>query len=241
VLETFYPGSYQALADTFARIQDESLTFTPVGSTSPTTLGMQPKSIVENFDKYGRMNAMLGTESSQLNANPATSTAIGFHYADPSTETLVWGQPQIWKITHNGVDTHSIHIHRLNFPLIHRVGWDGMVNPPDPNERGWEETIRMNPLEDVFVAVKVVRPKLPFAVPDSIRLLDSTMPPGSTMEFTGKDAQGNPITVGNTLVNFGWEFMWHCHLLGHEDNDMMRTVRAVGTPPVRPLELLLLQ
>ena len=24
------------------------------------------------------------------------------------------------------------------------------------------------------------------------------------------------------MYNFGWEYVWHCHLLGHEENDMMR-------------------
>ena len=61
VPETFYPGPYQAATDTFGHIQDESLTFTPVCS-QPTTMAVAPKSIIELFDNYGRMNAMLGTE-----------------------------------------------------------------------------------------------------------------------------------------------------------------------------------
>ena len=55
---------------------------------------------------------------------------------------------QIWKITHNGVDTHPIHFHLFNVQVINRVGWDGTIRPPDPNELGWKETVRMNPLED---------------------------------------------------------------------------------------------
>ena len=31
---------------------------------------------------------------------------------------------QIWKITHNGVDTHTIHVHLFNAQLINRVAWD---------------------------------------------------------------------------------------------------------------------
>jgi hypothetical protein len=44
----------------------------------------------------------------------------------------------------------------------------------------------------------------------------------------------NPITVINQMYNFGWEYVWHCHLLGHEENDMMRpmvfTVQPVAIP-----------
>jgi hypothetical protein len=28
--------------------------------------------------------------------------------------------------------------------------------------------------------------------------------------------------VNSTGVNFGWEYVWHCHILGHEENDLMR-------------------
>jgi hypothetical protein len=31
-------------------------------------------------------------------------------------------------------------------------------------------------------------------------------------------------------VNLGWEYVWHCHLLGHEENDMMRPVDFQGSP-----------
>ena len=24
------------------------------------------------------------------------------------------------------------------------------------------------------------------------------------------------------MYNFGWEYMWHCHILSHEEMDMMR-------------------
>ena len=26
------------------------------------------------------------------------------------------------------------------------------------------------------------------------------------------------------MTNFGWEYVWHCHILGHEENDMMRPI-----------------
>jgi hypothetical protein len=40
--------------------------------------------------------------------------------------------------------------------------------------------------------------------------------------MTGQSLTGNPMPVSNVMTNFGWEYVWHCHLLGHEENDMMR-------------------
>ena len=34
----------------------------------------------------------------------------------------------------------------------------------------------------------------------------------------------------NQLVNFGWEYVYHCHILSHEEMDMMRPV-SVALPP----------
>jgi FtsP/CotA-like multicopper oxidase with cupredoxin domain len=210
------------------------------------TINFQPKSIIEDFDaSYGRMNAMLGVEIPLTTA--LTNTAIPFYDTDPATEiikasdaatsigTLADGT-QIWKITHNGVDTHAIHWHMFNVQVINRVGWDGAVRPPDANELGWKDTVRMSPLEDVIVALRPILPNLPplpvWDLPNSIRALDVTAPIGSAMpnEFHNTDPINEPATVTNQLVNFGWEYVWHCHLLGHEENIMMRPM-IIGVAP----------
>jgi len=228
VYNTTYP-------DTYSTIQATSLTYTPAGSGSPITVPILAKTIQELFElNYGRMNATLGTELPLTNFNTQTTIPLG--YVDPPTEIMADGQPQLWKVTHNGVDTHAIHFHLFNVQVINRVGWDGAIRPPDANELGWKETVRMNPLEDVIVAIKPVLPtNLPFAVPDNIRLLDPTTPAGSTGQFTAVDPfTNNPTAIQNALYNFGAEYVWHCHLLGHEENDMMRPI-VVRQPTVAPV------
>ena len=37
----------------------------------------------------------------------------------------------------------------------------------------------------------------------------------------------------NHYVNFGWEYVLHCHILSHEEMDMMRT-QAVAVDPAAP-------
>ena len=199
-------------------------------------MAMQPKTIQELFDDYGRMNATLGVELPFTTSLIQTTIPLG--YMDPVTEIFNDGETQLWKVTHNGVDTHGIHFHLVNVQVVNRVGWDGMIRPPDPNELGWKDTVRMNPLEDVIVALKAVTPTLPFPLPDSIRPLAPHLPLGSTMGFMGVDPlTGNPMAVSNVVANFGWEYMWHCHLLGHEENDMMRAI-VVKVPPPAPSNLV---
>jgi FtsP/CotA-like multicopper oxidase with cupredoxin domain len=248
-----YNAAYNANfpADAYVRIQDTSLAFTPIGATTPITMQLQPKAIQELFEvEYGRMNATLGVELPFSNMQIQTTLPLGF--VDPATEIITNTDPslstafigtaadgtQIWKITHNGVDTHAIHVHLFNVQVINRVGWDGAIRPPDPNELGWKETVRMNPLEDAIVALRPIIPTLPFTLPNSYRPMDEARSLGTTGSlFFNADPNNNPVTVINSVVNFGWEYVWHCHLLGHEENDMMRPM-IIAVTPVTPTNLV---
>jgi FtsP/CotA-like multicopper oxidase with cupredoxin domain len=206
-------------------------------ATLATAMAMQPKTIQELFDPLGRMNSTLGVEVPFTSA--AVQTTIPYGFVDPATEVIPDGTTQLWKITHNGVDTHAIHFHLFNVQVVNRIGWDGGIKPPWPEELGWKETVKMNPLEDIVVAFKAKVPTVPAAMgslPDNIRLLDTANPVGSTVGFFGVDPNGNPVTVVNQLADFGHEYTWHCHLLGHEENDMMRPL-SVAVPPVAPSNL----
>jgi FtsP/CotA-like multicopper oxidase with cupredoxin domain len=184
------------------------------------TISMQPKAIQELFDpEYGRMNALLGVEIS--NTTGINQTTIPYADIDPPTEVLtnsisgtaigtLGDGTQIWKITHNGVDTHAIHWHMFDVQVINRVGWDGAVKPPDANEIGWKDTVRMNPLEDVIVAIRPIVPTVPFGLPNSIRPLDPSMPTGADLRIGAQtaglvDPLNNPVTVPNQLINYGYE------------------------------------
>ena len=184
---------------------------------------------------YGRMNATFGIELPNTNASIQTTIPYGF--ADPPTEKIQFNVQavgpvrndgtQIWKVTHNGVDVHSVHIHLMQIQLLNRVGWDGMITPPEPSEFGWKETMKFHPLQDTFVAMRAVPPPMKTcAVPNSIRNYDTTMMSGmsSTTAFTNIGIDGAPITITNDSFDYGHEYMWHCHILGHEENDMMRPI-----------------
>jgi FtsP/CotA-like multicopper oxidase with cupredoxin domain len=252
VPEPSYPpasGGYSA-TPSYALISDASLTFYPIGSNTPVTFNDERKAIQELFTlDYGRMNATLGVELPLTNF--LTQTTIPLGYIDPPTEVIKQGDTQFWKITHNGVDTHFIHFHMFNVQVINRMAWDGTKRPPDANELGWKDTVRMNPLEDILVVLQPIKPITPFPVVDSYRFMDVTMPvdsncpvlsatstPAPCSAFTNIDpATNNPIQTPNKLINFGWEYVWHCHILGHEESDMMRAI-VFQAPPEAPSNLI---
>ncbi|HZC70433.1 MAG TPA: multicopper oxidase domain-containing protein [Jatrophihabitans sp.] len=218
---------------------------------------LQPKALHDemnaaSFDEFGRMTANLGVEA--VPASPAGQNITLYPYVNPQTELIdgtnlpngdVGVKPisvgtdgtQIWKITHNGVDTHPIHFHLFDVQVLNRVTWDNIIIPPDETELGWKDTVRVSPLEDTIVALRPIVPTLPFEIPNSIRALNPMMPLGTADVaggFNSVDPNGNPITpITNQLVNFGWEYVYHCHILSHEEMDMMRPVSLV-LPPNKP-------
>ena len=224
------------------------------GVATPKSLPVINKAIQELFDPvYGRMNATLAVELPFSTATVATTIPLA--YIDTPVESLDAikdGETQIWKVTHNGVDGHPVHFHLVNVQVINRVAWDGTIRPPEANELGWKETLRMNPLEDVYVAVQAKHPAVPFGLPTSNRLLDPSQTVDSALNFTNIDpvtgqapraqtyidANGvsgsYPVagTYSNKLTSFDNEYVWHCHILGHEENDFMRPFIFHPTPIV---------
>lgn len=280
-----YPNSYFPINfpwEGIAQINDQSLQFVTLAGEQ-VIIPTEPKGIHDemgaSFDPiYGRMSGNLAMQV----PNPTTLNAllILYGYSDLPTETInnstsinVQVLPnlnpllpgtrndgtQIWKISHNGVDTHPIHFHIFDVQLVNRVGWDGQILMPEPNELGWKDTVKISPLMDTIVAVRPRAPSLPFGIPNSLRPLNPSIPIDSVMGFTPPPAGSDfgfgsidPTTgqayvapfpydnykgvVTNILYDFGWEYVWHCHILSHEEMDMMRPIvlKVASTVPAAP-------
>jgi len=261
----------------FGRLVDPDVATNPgppyVTSTAAQRLAMtlRPKMIQDEMGEafeleYGRMSGFLGVETP--NAQAGLQNMILHPYVYPPDEIIKGVElppgvevtpiasaddgTQIWKITHNGVDTHPIHWHLYDVQLINRVGWDGIIRKPEANELGWKDTIRVSPLEDTIVALRPIIPQLPVewnGLENSIRLLDPSMPEGEYLHHANTTQQealglpifafnpdGEPVDIINHYVNFGWEYVFHCHILSHEEMDMMHA-QVVGIAPNAPTDL----
>jgi spore coat protein A, manganese oxidase len=170
----------------------------PLGVTTPPP-GVTTRQLTlnEDFDGHGRLIQLLGT-------NVPLGGAVGFGrpYESTTTENPNAGDTEVWQIANLTADTHPIHFHLVNVQIISRQAFkvstyngtpslSGAPLPPAAFERGWKETVRMNPGEVTTVIMQFKLPSVPFTIPSS------------------------PRTGGN-------EYVWHCHILEHEEHDMMR-------------------
>ena len=156
----------------------------------------------EGFDDYGRLAQFLGTNV------PTNPGFFGRPYLDTATEVVPAGAIEVWEIANLTADTHPIHFHLVNVQILSRrpfnvaayngtPAYTGPAVAPDPNELGYKETVRMNPGEVIKVIMKFDLPVVS----------TFTVPP-------------SPRTGGN-------EYVWHCHILEHEEHDMMRPLVVV--------------
>ena len=98
----------------------------------------------------------------------------------------------------------------------------GKARPPDPNETGWKDTFRMNPGEVTRVVVRVApQDALAKAAARGV-----TLGPGVNLY-----AFEPWVGLGET-DSFGYPggpgYVWHCHIIDHEDNEMMRRLTVTG-------------
>jgi FtsP/CotA-like multicopper oxidase with cupredoxin domain len=79
----------------------------------------------------------------------------------------------------------------------------GMATPPAANEAGWKDTVQMLPGQVTRFAVR----------------------------YAPTDA---PVGGANLACVFepdgGHGYVWHCHIIDHEDNEMMRPCTVISNP-----------
>jgi spore coat protein A len=154
---------------------------------------------------------------------PVMLMLSGKHWHDPITENPRVGSVEVWEIMNLANDVHPIHLHLIQFQLLNRQGFNvkayqmalaqapltipdpapylhGKPLGPAPEEAGWKDTV----VHMVGTVTRIVTRWAPQTAP--------LQGPGSTKPgvnlFPFDPTQG--------------KYVWHCHNLQHEDNDMMR-------------------
>jgi spore coat protein A len=129
------------------------------------------------------------------------------HWDDPITEDPKAGSMEIWSFANTTADVHPMHLHLVQFQVINRQPFDTKAYLQ--NEKLVFTNIPMPPESNERPAWKDTVKTYPGYVTRVIARFD--LPAG-------------------TLVKPGDEFryVWHCHVLEHEDNEMMRPYKIVG-------------
>jgi spore coat protein A len=122
-------------------------------------------------------------------------------YSDPITERPRVGTKEVWEFYNTTADAHPIHMHLVDFQILNRE--DFTVTTADKTN------------SDGSTGARVVgKPKL----------LGNKVSPNA-YEAGKKDtviAYPGQITRVTPSFSHAGEFIFHCHILSHEDHEMMR-------------------
>ncbi|NGM11776.1 hypothetical protein ENC19_03320 [Verrucosispora sp. CWR15] len=227
-------------------VHASTVEFTPPGG-APVRLPLTVRSVCQVFEpEYGRLVGRLGV--AHPHGGPRGAATLPLGSTDPATEVVYASDPalavgtpgdgsQLWRVRGCGRQSHPVRFDGLDVQVIGRVGRDGRIRPPHPGELGWKQVVRVDPGEDVLLALRPEAPPLPFKIGDSVRLLDPTRPADTRLDSTPvSPVDGRPASVVNQLVNLGWEYRWGSAAAGHRDLGMSRPL-VVRVSPRAPTGL----
>jgi spore coat protein A len=130
---------------------------------------------------------------------------INAPWADPVTETPRAGSVEVWRVINTTGDARPIHVHLVPFQILDRQPFDTAQYPG-----------RL-----VFTGPRVIAPpdERP-AFKDTVRAM-----PGEVVRVVARFdlPSGTQARPGQKF-----RYVFHCHILEHEDNDMMRPYDVVG-------------
>jgi len=139
-------------------------------------------------------------------------------------ETPKLGATEIWQFINLTPDTHPMHMHLVTFQVIGRQKLaPADLMPSDPNT-------------PVYLTYKYGADGNGGQVASTGAVADKYLLPGTEApapnETGFKDTvKANPGEVTYVIAkfeHFTGKFVYHCHILDHEENDMMQYMRVVG-------------
>jgi spore coat protein A len=206
-----------------------------------------PLEILVNNTKWSGLS--LGT-TIRTDFTPVTIGSNTTYYSELPQE----GQTELWEVVNTTADAHPIHLHLVQFQLMNRQAFNlkaytpvydaafpggvylpgygpplnyntgnpnalggnpdvspylvGAVQPPLPQEQGWKDTVIMYPGEVTRIMVRWT--------------------PTDVAVGTLSTAAAAAYPFDPNALDHG--YVWHCHIVDHEDNEMMRPTQVQLNP-----------
>ena len=130
--------------------------------------------------------------------------AMHKEWADEVSENPAVGDTEVWEFFNLTADAHPMHVHEVAFEVVNR---QGLVLDDESEE----------PLQPVQLSGDV-RPAEPW----------ETGFKDTVIAYPGE------VTRVRATFDTPGQFVWHCHIVEHEDNEMMRPYRIGPVQPGQP-------
>ncbi|MDH3303348.1 MAG: multicopper oxidase domain-containing protein [Acidimicrobiia bacterium] len=199
------------------------------GPVVPTPTRTRKVALFEGTDEFGRLQPLLGTaepatdfagnpinwpnEPAYVNAGLVGQMEGSIAWHSPTTENPALGSTEEWEIWNVTGDAHPVHLHLVNFEILgrHEIGAGTLVVE--------QPVVQHNGL--LGQGFRIVNPTLGAAVnPDDYPEYVENAPKDMVTALPGQ------VTRIKATFDKPGRYVWHCHILSHEDHEMMRVLHV---------------
>ena len=233
-------------------VEDVSPSFSYGPSVSATPTRTRKVALFEGMDEYGRLQPLLGTaepatdfagnavnwpntpEYSSVGLVGQMEGSIAWH--SPTTENPALNATEEWEVWNVTGDAHPVHLHLVHFEILGRdeIKWDS-----NADEDGFIPAGSVPANDGTYV---VSQPTVqhnsvagdPTTYGKGFRIVNPTKggsvaKPAEYVENAPKDmvtALPGQVTRIKATFDKPGRYVWHCHILSHEDHEMMRVMHV---------------
>jgi FtsP/CotA-like multicopper oxidase with cupredoxin domain len=236
-------------------VLDASPTGIAFGPVVPKHTRLRKVALFEGLDEFGRLQPLLGTGEpatdyadnpinwpdtpvySSVGLTGQMEGSIAWH--SPTTENPALGATEEWEIWNATGDAHPVHLHLVHFEILGRqeIVWDSATNEDD---RVLDPNGVAAPMPNGDGTYMVAQPTVQHNTAETglygsgFRLVnltagDDVPQPTGYVENAPKDmvtALPGQVTRIKATFDKPGRYVWHCHILSHEDHEMMRVMHV---------------
>jgi FtsP/CotA-like multicopper oxidase with cupredoxin domain len=230
-------------------VPDASPTGIDFGPVVPAPTRLRKVALFEGMDEFGRLQPLLGTAEpatdyegdpinwpntpEYVNAGLVGQMEGSIAWHSPTTENPALDDTEEWEIWNVTGDAHPVHLHLVHFDILGRleIVWDSNVDEdgfiPDGS----------TPADDGVYLVSQAIVQHNGLLGDGFKIVFPSEPndaygpivpqPAEYVENAPKDmvtALPGQITRIKATFDKPGRYVWHCHILSHEDHEMMRVL-----------------
>jgi len=188
-------------------LDDNTILNANIAHLSEVDAKVRKLGIFEIEDQFGRIMPMIGTAESAV--NQMGETVFGPQGWDaPVTEMVKLGDTEVWEFYNDTADAHPMHVHLGQFEVLGRYYSVPTLDPTTGAATGYALGDLIDTRADL----------------DGVQNL---RPEDTGLQDTVWVGPGEALKV---IMNFDrpGDYIWHCHILSHEDHDMMRPFKVLG-------------
>jgi FtsP/CotA-like multicopper oxidase with cupredoxin domain len=230
-------------------IPDVSPTGINFGPVVPTPTRTRKVALFEGTDEFGRLQPLLGTAEpatdhagiainwpntpEYVNAGLVGQMEGSIAWHSPTTENPALDTTEEWEVWNVTGDAHPIHLHLVHFEILGRqeIVWDSATNEDD---RVLDPAGVTAPMPNDDGTYLVTQPVVQHngLLGNGFKIMNKTYgpvvpQPAEYVENAPKDmvtALPGQITRIKATFDKPGRYVWHCHILSHEDHEMMRVL-----------------